>query len=109
VLGKPGKIRARTRRVATRVSCPAAASGRCAGRAVFTVTFTERGRKRSVSLGRARFDLKPGTSGTVARKLSKKLYKRLRKAGKRRLTVRAASTDAAGKAFTSRRTSALRL
>lgn len=108
-LGKPGRVSARKRLVATRVSCPAAARGQCRGRASFKVTFTERGKKRKVSLGRASFDLEPGQSAKVSRKLSKKLYRRLKRARKRKVTVAATSTDSAGTVFKSSRTTALRL
>jgi Ca2+-binding RTX toxin-like protein len=106
-LAKPGKLSARKRRLAVRVSCPASANGRCAGRVTFRVRFTERRKKRSLSLGSASFTLQPGASRTVGRKLSKKVVRRLRRATKRRLTVRATSRDAAGTTFTSSRTGAL--
>ena len=89
------------------MSCPAAATGSCAGRVTFSVRFKERGKTRRLSLGAAAFNLAPGASRTVARKLSKKVVRRLRRAKQRRLTVRATSRDTAGRTFTSSRTGAL--
>ena len=53
--------------------------------------------------------LEPGASKTVSRKLSKRLVRRVRKAKKRKLTVRATSRDGAGRRFTSTRTATLKL
>jgi Ca2+-binding RTX toxin-like protein len=108
-LAKPSKLSARKRRIAVEVSCPSDANGGCQGQVRFTVKFTERGKKRSLSLGRVSFTLQPGTSKTVGRKLSKKIVRRLRKAKKRKLTVRAISRDAAFKEYASRKTATLKI
>ena len=109
VLAKPKKLSARKRRLSVKISCPASAAGSCSGRVTFTLRFTERRKKRKVSAGRVNFILSPGASKTVSRKLSKKLVRRLRKAKKRTLTVRASSRDDAGHRFTSSRTAKLKL
>jgi Ca2+-binding RTX toxin-like protein len=108
-LGKPVKVSARKRLVSSKVSCPAAAVGSCTGRATFTLTFVERGKKRKVVLGKVSFSLSPGQKGTVRRKLSKTLYARLRKAKKRKLKLAATSRDSSGTTFKSSRTFTLSL
>jgi hypothetical protein len=108
-LARPGRLSARKRRLAVRVSCPASATGSCAGRVTFTVRMRERGRRRRLRLGSASFNLAPGASRTVSRRLSRKVVRRLRRARQRRLTVRATSRDTAGRTFTTSRTAALRV
>jgi hypothetical protein len=108
-LAKAKKLSARKRKLAVKVTCPRSASGSCSGRVAFTLRFTERRKKRTVRAGSTSFILSPGASRTVSRTLSKKLVRRLRKAKKRKLTVRATSRDNAGRSFTSTRTGALKL
>jgi RTX calcium-binding nonapeptide repeat (4 copies) len=106
-LGKPGKLTRAKRRISLTVSCPASAAGGCAGSAVFALRFVEKGKQRKVSLGRARFDLDPGARKAVGRKVSARLFARLRRAKKRRLVVSVTSKDDAGRTFKSSRTSKL--
>jgi hypothetical protein len=107
-LAKPAKLSARKRRLAVEVSCPSDANGGCQGQVRFTVSFKEKGKKKTLGLGRVSFTLKPGASKSVGRKLSKKIVRRLRKAKKPKLTVRAVSRDAAFKEYASRKTAALK-
>ena len=108
-LAKPGKLSARKRTLSLRVSCPASASGSCSGRVTFSLRFTQRRKRRKAGAGSASFILAPGGRRTISRKLSKQLVRRLRRARKRTLTVKATSRDGAGRTFTSRRTAALKL
>jgi hypothetical protein len=107
-LAKPAKLSARKRRLAVEVSCPSDANGGCQGQVRFTVSFKEKGKKKTLGLGRVSFTLKPGASKSVGRKLSKKIVRRLRKSKKPKLTVRAVSRDAAFKEYASRKTAALK-
>ena len=107
-LAKPAKLSARKRRLAVEVSCPSDANGGCQGQVRFTVSFNEKGKRKTLGLGRVSFTLQPGASKSVGRKLSKKIVRRLRKAKKPKLTVRAVSRDAAFKEYASRKTAALK-
>lgn len=108
-LGKPSKVSAKRRTISFSVACPATATGGCTGKAGLTLSFVEKGKKRKAKLKSVSFRLQPGKREKMSRKLSKRTFKRLRKAGKRKLTVSATSRDAAGASFKSTRSSTLRV